>query len=462
MGILFFERVRSEGLAAFSYIVGSGKEAIVVDARRDCQVYVDLARREGLSIKYVFETHRHEDFVVGSCELASLTGARVFHGSGLDFKYGESLGGGEVFCFGDMSLRVICTPGHTVESLCFALYDRSVNGSPVMVFSGDTLFAGDVGRVDLGGPKEASRLAGKLYDSVFSKLLVLGDGVILCPAHGSGSVCGRAISDREWSTLGFERLYNPVLQLSREEFIRFKETEKLERPAYFRRMEETNLIGAPLMGGFLDVLALSPFEFCNQVEKGAQIVDTRLPACFGGIHIKGSINVWLRGLASYAGWVISYDKDLVLVLQDRDDLEIVVSYLRRFGYDNVKGFLCAGLEACGLESWYSEGLPFSNFGLLSVHELKERLDMGDNVVVVDVRSDEEWRGGHISGALHIHFNHLVAMLDSIPSNCLVVVICSVGNRASLGASILQSCGREVFNVLGGMTAWNKSGYPVVK
>ena len=176
---MIFERVKSEGLAHISYFVGSKKEAVVIDPRRDCEVYFDLARREEVSIKYVFETHRNEDYVVGSRELAHKTGSSIYHGPGLDFKYGESLKGGQIFHFGNLKVTAIHTPGHTDESMSYALADSNSDDSDIMVFTGDALFVGDVGRTDLYGPKETRRLSEALYDSLFNKILPLGDGVIL-------------------------------------------------------------------------------------------------------------------------------------------------------------------------------------------------------------------------------------------------------------------------------------------
>ena len=224
---LILKRVKSEGLAHISYFVGSGNEAVVIDPRRDCQTYVDIAQREEMEIKYIFETHRNEDYVIGSCELAHHTGARVYHGPDLDFRYGDTLKDGQILNFGHMKLIAIHTSGHTDESTSYMLIDTALDDSAIMVFTGDTLFVGDVGRTDLYGPKEVVRLSENLYDSIFNKILPLGDGVILCPAHGAGSICGGAISEREWSTLGLERLYNPLLQKSREEFVRFKVAERL-------------------------------------------------------------------------------------------------------------------------------------------------------------------------------------------------------------------------------------------
>jgi hydroxyacylglutathione hydrolase len=443
--------------------VGSKKEAVIIDPRRDCKVYLDLARREEESIKYIFETHRNEDYVIGSRELAHKTGARIYHGPGLDFKYGEPLKDGQIFHFGNLKLTAIHTPGHTDESTSYALADLNLDDSTIMVFTGDALFVGDVGRTDLYGPKETRRLSETLYDSLFNKILPLGDGVILCPAHGAGSVCGGAISEREWSTLGLERLCNPVLQKQREEFIRLKAAERLERPPYFRKMEKYNLDGPPLLGNLPEPPALSPSSFKKHIEEGAQVVDVRMPSAFGGSYIRSSYSIWMEGLPGYAGWLLLYDKPILLVLENRKQLETAVSYLVRLGYDLIDGYLCAGAEACGLESWYTAAHPVEHLGLLSVQELKERLNDNKNLIVLDVRTDKEWDEGHIEDALHIHVGHLEEQIDVITDDHAIAVICSVGNRGSLAASILRRTGhQEVFNVLGGMIAWKKAGYKINK
>jgi hydroxyacylglutathione hydrolase len=460
---LIFKRVKSEGLAHFSYFVGSGKEAAVFDPRRDCQIYIEFAKKEEMIIKYIFETHRNEDYVIGSRELSHFTGARIYHGPGLDFEYGETLQDGQNFQFGKMKLTAIHTPGHTDESMSYALVDTTLDDKAViMVFTGDALFAGEVGRTDLYGPREAPRLAENLYNSIFNKILSLGDGVILCPAHGGGSICGGAISEQEWSTLGLERLHNPVLQKTREEFIKFKVAEHLERPPYFRKMEQLNLEGPPVLMNFPEPPPLSPTEFQERIKQGAIVLDTRTPSAFGGVHINDSYSIWLGGVSTFAGWVLSYDTAILLVLEDRERLEKAVRYLIRLGYDQIDGYLCGGVESCGLESWYTKAMPMEQFGLLSVQDLKARLDNNENLFVLDVRSDKEWDEGHIQNALHIYVGHLEEQLNEVPVGQPIAVICSVGNRGSLGASILRRAGRqEVYNVLGGMLAWEKTDFPVI-
>ena len=460
---MIFKRIKSEGLAHFSYLLGSDKEAVVIDPRRDCEVYLDIARKEETTIKSIFETHRNEDYVIGSRELSHITGAKIYHGPGLNFKYGETIQDEDTFTFGKMKIVAMHTPGHTDESMSYALADSNSDDSDIMVFTGDALFVGDVGRTDLYGPKETRRLSEALYSSLFNKILPLGDGVILCPAHGAGSVCGGAIGEREWSTLGLERRQNPLLQKKREEFIRFKVAERLERPPYFRKMEEYNLNGPPLLENVPDPPALSANEFKKHIEQGAQVVDARMPSAFGGSHIRCSYSIWMEGLPGYSGWLLSYDKPILLVLGNRKQLETAVSYLIRLGYDLIDGYLCAGAEACGLESWYTAAYPIEHFGLLSVQELEKRLNDSHNLIVLDVRTDKEWGEGHIEGALHIYVGHLEEQMDMIPDDRAVAVVCSVGNRGSLAASILRrAVHQDVFNVLGGMIAWNKAGYKVTR
>lgn len=456
---MIFERIKSEGLAHLSYFVGSGNEAIVIDPRRDCQIYLDIARREGMKIKYIFETHRNEDYVIGSLELKELTDAEIYHGKGVDFKYGIFVSDGQEFNFGSMKLTALHTPGHTDESMSYALTDPDSGKAPLMVFTGDALFVGDVGRTDLYGPEEIPRMAANLYESIFNKILPLGDGVILCPAHGAGSLCGGAISKREYSTLGLERIQNPALQRTdKEKFIKFKLEEKLEFPPYFKKMEQYNLQGPPLLKGLPVPELLFPKEFVKEMEKGAMVVDTRMPHSFGGAHIKGSYGIWLKGLPYYAGWVLPYDKPILLVLEEKDQLEAAVSYLVRIGYDSIAGFLNGGIS-----SWYMKALPVESLNLISVQSLKDKIEKNEEMVILDVRRDEEWEKGHIEGARHVYVGHLEENLDKVPRNSPIIVYCDSSRRSNIAASILKKNGYDmVYNVLGSMTAWKNAGYKVVK
>jgi hydroxyacylglutathione hydrolase len=457
---MIFTRITSPGLAQHSYFIGSTATAAVIDPRRDVEIYLELAEREEVRITYIFETHRHEDFLSGSTGLAELTGAEIFHGPGLDWRYGATLRDGTVFQIGRLQLTALHTPGHTDESISYVLADRSAGTEPIMVFTGDALFSGDVGRTDLYGPEEAPRLAGLLYESIFIKLLPLGDGVILCPAHGAGSVCGGHISERDESTLGIERLQNPALQgRAKEEFIAYKLREHHERPPYFRQMERYNLEGAPRLGRIPRPPPLAPPEFKAELERGAVVLDARTPPAFGGAHLKGAYNIWLDGIPAFAGWVLSYDTPILLVLESGDQLETAVRYLIRLGYDRLAGYLSGGIAA-----WYNAGLPIERLGLSSVYELKGQLDSGEDLLVLDVRDENEWREGHIKDALHIYVGQLPTRLDEVPRDRPISVVCNTGHRASLAASILLRAGYTNLccDVLGSMRAWTAKRYPVTR
>ena len=306
-------------------------------------------------------------------------------------------------------------------------------------------------------PKEASRLASNLYDSIFNRLLPLGDGVILCPAHGGGSVCGLHIANRDESTIGIERIQNPALQMKdKHEFVKHKLAEKPEMPHYFRQMEIYNLEGPPLLGCLPLPSPLTPAEFKQEIDKGAVVVDTSEPAAFGGAHIKGAYSIWLEGLPIFGGWVLPYDKPILLVLEDQSHLERAVRYLIRAGYDQIVGYLRHGTEG-----WYNAGFPTESLPLLSVHQLKSRLDRREELVVLDTRGQDEWESGHIAGALHIYVGYLEQRLAEVPKGKPIAVICNVGHRAGLGASILLRAGcPSVHNVLGSVKAWIAAGFPV--
>ncbi|MEA3281741.1 MAG: MBL fold metallo-hydrolase, partial [Euryarchaeota archaeon] len=435
-------------------------EAAVIDPRRDCDVYIELAEREEQRIRYIFETHRNEDYVTGSRELSNLTEAEIFHGPDLAWGHGSTLHDGEAFRIGSLKITALHTPGHTDESMSYTLADLSSgeDGVMVMVFTGDALFVGDVGRTDFYGPDEAERLAGALHDSIFKKILPLGDGVILCPAHGAGSVCGGSISERDYSTIGIERASNPMLQLNRQEFTGHKTAEHHERPPYFRVMERYNLEGPPLMGRLPSPPPLTPAEFKDSIKRdGAIILDARTPPSFGGAHIRGSYSIWLEGIPAYAGWVLPYDQPILLVLECSDHLKRAVRYLVRLGYENITGYLRGGIEA-----WYDAGNATEYMGLSTVHELKRRIDRGDDLLVLDVRDENEWRDGYIAGAMHIYVGQLESRLSEVPRDRPITVVCNVGHRASLAASILLRAGytNVCCDVLGSMKAWGFSGFPI--
>jgi hydroxyacylglutathione hydrolase len=325
----------------------------------------------------------------------------------------------------------------------------------VLVCTGDTLFVNDVGRTDFGGPDKRREWSETLYNSIFKKLLPLGDHVIMCPAHGSGSVCGGGIADREWSTLGIERIMNPALQKSKKKFIELKVNEHHDYAPYFRMMEKYNIEGAPFVGYGPNPKSLTIKEFRDKIDDGSIVVDTRSPSAFGGAHIKNSYSIPTRRLST-AGWLISYDKSILLIVDDIADLDYAARSLLRIGYDKVEGYM-------ELSSWFKSGYPLESSGLLTVNKLKERLDVGEEFVLLDVRSKDEWEKGRIKGVQNIYIGLLEARLGEVPDSLPIVVICKTGTRSSVGVSILLRGGRSrVYNLLGGMDAWNKAKYPMSK
>ncbi|UCE96168.1 MAG: MBL fold metallo-hydrolase [Candidatus Bathyarchaeota archaeon] len=453
---MLIETVKSEIVSHLSYIVGSNDEAAVIDPRRDCQVYLEIANRWAAKIKYIFETHRNEDYVTGSSELANLTDATIFHGPGLPWRFGETLQDNQEIKVGSLKIQALHTPGHSPESTSYVLTDSEAGDQPVLVFTGDTLFVGDVGRTDFLGEEMAPVMSGKLYDSITNRLFPLGDEVIVCPAHGAGSVCGGKISEREISTIGIEKKTNPMLCLSKEEFVKQKTAEHHATSPYFRKMEEFNLYGPSILGAIPHPRALTPSEFKKAAET-AYIVDTRTAAAFGAAHVKGAFSLVPKRLSN-VGWVAEYSKPILLVVDDLEALDFAVRNFVRLGLDNIVGYLRGGVEA-----WYKEGYPLAKAGLVTVHDLKTMVDSKETIRILDVRRVNEWMEGHIVGSTRIYLGHVPEQVDQLPRDLPIVVICKTGNRSSFGVSVLLRAGfDQVYNCLGGIEAWIKSGYPVTR
>jgi len=450
--------IKSEGIAHNSYFLTDHGEAAVIDPRRDCQIYPRLAQQECAKIRYILETHRNEDYVIGSFELQNMTDAEICHSRELPFKYGDqNLTDGDTLNIGKIKITALHTPGHTNESLCYAIY-RGSQDEALMVFTGDTLFVGSVGRTDLYGKDAQPTQAQKLYTSINEKLLPLGDHVTIYPAHGAGSVCGHDISDQDSSTIGYEKKTNPFLQLGTEAFIQRALSEEMLVPPYFRKMEDYNLNGPPLLKGLPPPEPLRITDFEQQtLQPDTTVVDTRRPAAFAGSHIPGSLSLWMGGTSAYPGWILDYNQRILFVHERKGDMTTVAMHFWRLGFDNQVGFLCPGIS-----EWQEKGKPISRIGTLSAQELKIWLQ-DTQLLVLDVREPSEWKDGYIEGAERVFFGHLADRADSLPRDKPAVSICSVGQRSSIGASILKRKGfKDVYNVLGGMDAWTSLGYPTVK
>lgn len=453
---MLLQAVKSEIVSQISYILISKNEAAIIDPRRDCQAYLEIAAKWNSKIKYVFETHRNEDYVIGSQEIANLTQTTVFHGPGLPWRYGEIIEDNQEVLVGLLKIRALHTPGHSPESMSYAVYDSESGDQAILVFTGDTLFVGDVGRTDFLGEKMTPVMAEKMYESIMKRLMPLGEEVIVCPAHGAGSVCGGKIRQREVSTLGIEKKTNPMLKLGKKDFIAHKAAEQHQTPPYFKQMEKYNLNGPPILVTLPNPVALAAPEFAKVAER-AYIIDTRNPLAFGGAHIKGSYSLPPSRLSN-VGWVVDYEKPILLVAENPEGVNFAVRNLFRLGYDKIVGYLAGGVE-----EWYKAGLPFSKVDLISAPELMRMITSKDDILIIDVRRESEWNEGHIEGSKHIYLGHLEKKVDQLQRNVPIVVVCKTGNRSSFGASILLKAGFErVFNYLGGTDAWTKYGFPLIK
>ncbi len=451
---MLFERFESEGLAHYSYLVGDGNEAAVIDPRRDARVYIDRATQAGMRVKYVLETHRNEDYVIGSLELADIADATVLHSGkdDLDYGYGEPIMDGETVSLGQLDLRALHTPGHTLGHMSYLLHDP--DGAPWVIFTGDALFAGGVGRTDFYGRDRLDEMTGLLYDSLFDRILPLGDEVIVCPAHGAGSACGAAIAERNWTTIGLERKYNPHLQHTEKGAFVANVGDLLEYPPYFSMMEVLNLEGPTVIGSLPAVPPLRPYEFAAQATE-AQVVDTRMELGFGAAHVPGALSIPEARLPSFAGWFLSYERPILLVTETSDVTQ-PVRYLARMGYDDVAGFLAGGMLA-----WHTAGLDSEGIETVTVQELCERLDQDEEPWILDVRSDGEVERSEIPTAHHVHLTQLPERMDEVLQGQHVYVFCGSGLRSMIAASLLQRAGYDDLTVvLGGLAGWSSVSCPL--
>lgn len=453
---MIFEIIKSEGIAHKSYFIGSKGEAAVIDPRRDCDSYVDYSKKHDMKIKYIFETHCNEDYVIGSLELSKRVGAEIYHSKNLDFVYGNPVIEGDKFNIGSVELEIIETPGHTDESISLVLKDKDVSDDVYMIFTGDALFAGEVGRTDLYGEDKVQDMAGKLYDSLFQKILPLGDHVLVYPAHGSGSVCGADIRESEFTTIGYEKKTNHALQMNKKYFIKFKLNEKLVKAPYFDKMAEYNKEGAPILCRLPYPRPLTIEELKRHMAD-TQVVDVRMAASYAGGHISGALNIWKYGLTYFAGWMLNYEDPIIIIDESNEHLNQIMRYLIRLGFDNIFGYLSGGFT-----KWSISGEEIETVDTWSVHKLKEH-QTDESIFILDVREIREWEEGYIEGAYHIYVGDLQYYLNEIPKDEYIVVYCDTGNRASIAASILKNNGYErVANVLGSIRAWKAAGYPIVK
>lgn len=466
---MFFHQRFIPGLAIYSYLIGDErtKEAVVIDPTRDVDSYLELAKHEGLQIRHVLETHVHADFVSGAAELKERTGgaARVWC-SGLGGKewtppYADQIvKDGDEVLLGSVRLKAIHTPGHTYEHLSWAVFDQTRSKEiPWLILTGDFLFVGDVGRPDLLGEEARQKLAHQLYHSVFNVLPALPEFTEIYPAHGAGSLCGKALGSRSASTMGFERRFNPALQAAEERaWIAHLLDGMPIAPPYFRRMKMVNATGPRLIGPDLPGrFRIAAKQIHDRTCESCLVLDVRSKEAFAAAHIPGAINIPLAAnLPTWAGWVLPYETPIILVLDDARNLDTVITHLLRVGLDEVQGYLDGGMDA-----WEVAGYPLARSATLSVHELDAKLKKGEKLTLLDVRTEGEWNGGHIAGAKHIHGGQLEERYRELDRDLPIAIICGTGYRASIASSFLKRQGfDQVANVVGGMSAWKAAGLPV--
>lgn len=444
-------------LAHGSYLIGDGGEAAVIDPQRDVDQYLEEARAGGLTIRHIIETHLHADFVSGHLELAARTGATIWlgPGAGAAFEHRTARDGDEIR-LGGVVLRFLETPGHTPESISVLLLDAA-SGEPRMAFTGDALFVGDVGRPDLVASRgfTAAEMASMLYDSLHSKLLTLPDAVEVWPAHGAGSLCGRAIGSERSTTIGVQRRSNWALaDMSRERFVAELTSGLPPVPAYFHHDAALNRQGARAVEELGRPRRLAPADVRSS---GALVLDVREAADWMAAHIPGSLNVGLRGaFASWAGSLVPVSAPVVLLAAGPDEEHEAFVRLARVGLEQVIGTVA-------LDDWRADGLPVASVPQVEVRAFARSMVRDPALVLVDVRRPTEHAAGHIPGAVNLPVDELAARVAELDRTRPVAVTCAGGYRSAAAAGILERAGFTVAaDLAGGTNAWIAAGLPVVR
>lgn len=437
-------------LSHASYYIGSGSEAAIIDPQRDVQQYLDEADAHGQKIKYIIETHSHADFVSGHIELAEKTGAQIVYGQRANTQFPTlKVKDGDELSVGDVKLSFMETPGHTPEGITIVARDEKDREAPARMFTGDTLFIGDVGRPDLVGSKgfTAQQMGEMLYDSLHEKILKMPDETEVYPAHGAGSLCGKSLSKETWSTLGEQRRFNYALQpMSKDEFVKIVAADQPEVPAYFPVSAAKNLEGSASLGELA-----KPVEFTTDELKDFDgvVIDVRANHEYGAGHVANSINIGLGGqFASWAGTMIPVGTPIAIVAASTEQVDEAFTRLARVGHETVKGFVI-------FDKYQGEKKQVEQ---VSVEEVAELTKTEKYLQFVDVRRPAEHAAGHAVRTVNIPLDKLPAEFEKLDPNAPTYVICQGGYRSSLGTSILENAGfKKIYNVTGGTAAWNAAG-----
>jgi hydroxyacylglutathione hydrolase len=457
------ETVLTDGIAQLSYLIAdtSSGTAAIIDPRTDVEIYEHLARKHGVAITHIFETHIHADFVSGSRSLASRVGTANIYRSGVRAKYdfpAQSVDDGQEFDFGSFRLTTRHTPGHTPEHLSFLLSEAKHPDQPWAVFTGDSLFVGSAGRPDLLGKGQTDELAEELYETLYNFYLKLEDYVTVYPGHGAGSACGASIGDRLNSTIGYERRTNKFLSFpNAKAFTSFVVDEAPPVPWHYPELKKVNVAGPVILDRLPTIPALPPTQFRKVArEAGVTTIDTRAMTAFGGGHVPGAINIGARpDLSAWVGELFDLDQRLLLIVDDDEDIERIQRLIVRTGHTEFAGYLAGSMKA-----WETAGMPLEAIEQITVHQLKRQLEDRKRPTILDVRSPDEWRSGHIPGAVHCYIGDMRDRITGLDKDKPYVTYCASGYRASIASSLMQSRGfQNVANVPGSWNAWTAAGYP---
>jgi len=455
---MYIEQLYTNCLAEAAYYIESEGEAVIIDPLRETEPYTSLAAKRGAKIKYVLETHFHADFVSGHIDLARATGATIVYGPGANAEYAIHVAhDGEEFQVGRVRIRVLHTPGHTLESTCYLLKDEA--GQPHAVFTGDTLFVGDVGRPDLAVSSELTSedLAGMLYDSLRNKLMTLPDNVTVYPGHGAGSACGKNIGSATFSTIGQEKLTNYALKpQTREAFVAEVTNGLPTPPPYFFAAAQTNKAGYQDIDAVMarNLTPLTADQVATAINNGALVLDVRSADDFAAGHIPGAVNIGVDG--QYAVWVgalIPVGTRIVVVADPGREREAILR-LARVGYENVDGYLDGGMAA-----WHKAG---KHQALIASQDADSIVGQLDEITVLDVRKPSEFETGHLPGALNRSLADLNAWAANLDPAKPYYIHCAGGYRSMIAASMLQAKGfAKPINIRGGIAALRQAGLPIV-
>lgn len=447
---MYFKQFYLGCLSHASYYLGSQGEAAIIDPQRDVQQYIDEANNNGQTIKYVIETHSHADFVSGHVELAGKTGAEIVYGKRANTHFPtHKVADGDQLKVGKIDLKFLETPGHTPEGITIVATDTEDSSAPQKIFTGDTLFIGDVGRPDLIGSKgfTAEQMGGMLYDSLHQKILPLSDETEVYPAHGAGSLCGKSLSKETWSTLGNQRKFNYALQpMTKEEFVKIVAADQPEVPAYFPKSAAKNLEGSAPLAELAKPRELSSDEIRSF---DGVVIDVRKNVQYGERHIPNSINIGLGGqFASWAGTLVPIDTPIAVVVNNEAEIDEACMRLARVGHETVSGSML-------IHNYTGETKSVEQ---VSVQEVSELAQTEKYLQFVDVRRTAEHESGHAIRTINISLDKLAGDFERLDPAAPTYVICQGGYRSSLGTSILENAGfKTIYNVTGGTAAWIEAG-----